>query len=316
MSRVEDEVRRKMGKMDCPGLVAVSGGSDSVALLHALVATCLMPITVVHVNHKLRGEESDEDEAFVIELADTFGVPISLNSLPIPEGTNIESTARDLRYAWFRDLAVANNCGWIATGHTADDQVETVLHRIIRGTGLVGLVGMGDQRAVGFNPTVLLLRPLLNLRRQELVEYLHNLNQPFRTDSSNANPQFTRNRIRNEVLPLLREINPRVDEALLRLARQANEREAWISSQVTALLSKAVKPPAGDVYILDAEPLEQAESLLVREMFRTVWQSLGWPMGEMSAEHWERLAKGDTGDYPGGISVRRVGKVVQLLRKP
>lgn len=305
-----------MGGMDRPGLVAVSGGPDSVALLRAMAARCAVPFTIVHVNHKLRGEESDGDEAFVVDLAAKLNLPFRSRSLPIAEGASIEVTARELRYDWFREIARELDCGWIATAHTADDQAETVLHRLIRGTGLVGLIGMTDQRSVGFNPTVLLLRPLLALRRQELLEYLQNLNQPFRTDSSNANPRFTRNRIRNEVLPLLREINPRVDEALLRLSDQANEREAWISSQVTSLLSRVVKPPAGDAHIFDAEPLEHAEPLLVRELYRTTWQSLGWPMGEMSAEHWERLAKGEFGDFPGGISVRRVGKVVQLWRKP
>ena len=271
MSRVEDEVRRGMTGRTGKGLVAVSGGPDSVALLRALTSIGTYDITIVHANHKLRGEESDGDEAFVKELAEKLNVPFRSKALPIPQGESIETTARNLRYDWFREVAKERNCEWLATAHTADDQAETVLHRIIRGTGLAGLVGMIDQRAVGFNPTVLLLRPLLNLRRQELVDYLQQLNQPFRIDSSNANSQFTRNRIRNEVLPLLREINPRVDEALLRLSDQANEREAWISRQVTTLFNQAAKPRAGEAYILDAEPLERAEPLLVRELFRTVW---------------------------------------------
>lgn len=298
---------------ESPGLAAVSGGPDSVALFR-IMTSLGVPFTVAHVNHKLRGDESDGDEAFVRELAESQNVPFRSRTLPISEGDSIEATARKLRYDWFDELALELNCGWVATAHSADDQVETVLHRIIRGTGLTGISGIHGVRNLG--PNVNLIRPLLFNRRSELLEYLTKMDQPYRDDSSNRDSRFTRNKIRNEVLPMLRTVNPKVDEALLRLSQQASEYQGFISTEVIKLVDIVVLPSAGSDHILDGEQLQSLDPLLVREFFRRFWQEQSWPLGEMNDLHWNRLSFLESGDYPGGISVRRVGKVVQLRRKP
>ena len=313
VSRVEEEVRRQIATLTSPGLVAVSGGADSVALLRAMKEVCLIPFTAVHVNHKLRGDESEGDEAFVATITSPLDIPFRSTSLPIPERASIESTARELRYAWFQKMAIELDCGWLATGHTADDQAETVLHRIIRGTGIAGLAGIQSPSTTATGVSI--IRPMLRVRRSALEEYLNELNQPFRTDSSNADRQFTRNRIRHELLPLLVSFNPKVVDSLTRLAERAKEQSQDLSDRVMELLNRSVLPPAGDVYILNAEALSEASPLVVRELFSTTWKSLGWPLGEMTAEHWHRLATLQSNDFPGGISVRRAGKVVQLRRK-
>ena len=144
MTRVLREVRRFAASRPGPGVVAVSGGADSVALLRALHA-CGVSLTVAHVNHCLRGSDSDADEAFVRALCESLGVPCRVKSVDVAAlaaGDNLESTARGVRYAFFAEVAAEVSAAWVATAHTADDQAETVLHRLIRGTGLQGLRGI------------------------------------------------------------------------------------------------------------------------------------------------------------------------------
>jgi tRNA(Ile)-lysidine synthase len=132
-------------------VVAVSGGADSVALLRALRA-CGVPPTVAHVNHKLRGGDSDADEAFVRELCDSLGVPCVVKAADVAAlatGANLEATARRVRYDFFAEVATEAGAAWVATAHTADDQAETVLHRLMRGTGLQGLRGIAPVLRAG-----------------------------------------------------------------------------------------------------------------------------------------------------------------------
>jgi tRNA(Ile)-lysidine synthase len=319
VSRVEEHVRTGLDLLKAyyglneSILVAVSGGPDSVALLRAIHASG-RKIVVAHVNHKLRDVESDDDEAFVRELADNLHVPCFVVERRIPVNESIEATARNLRYEWFRELAEEQKCDWIATAHTADDQAETVLHRIIRGTGLHGLIGIRFDRKI--RNEMYVIRPLIHRSRNELLEYLQLLDQPFRIDSSNIDSRFTRNRIRNEIMPKLRSMNPQVDQALKRLSQQATEIQTFISSEVDKLKERVVLPKAGETHVLDADQLHSAAPYLQKEFFRQFWQDNGWPMGDMSDLHWIRLSFQKSCDFPGGISVRRVGKVVQLRRKP
>ena len=279
-----------------PGVVAVSGGADSVALLCALHEVGAGPLTVGHVNHQLRGEASDGDEAFVRTLADRLGFRCEVAKLdPRPLGGNKQAAARKQRYDFLHALG-----GWLATGHTRDDQAETVLHHLIRGTGLDGLRGIAATGPV--------MRPLLTVGRDEVLAYLANLDQPFRTDASNADPGYTRNRIRAELLPLLRTFNPRVAEAVSRLAEQAAEVLDGAADRAAAELAVAERPRAGEVVILSADrPLS-------REAVRLLWRREGWPTDRMTHAHWRRLADLTPGDYPGGIGLRRVGRVAQIGR--
>jgi tRNA(Ile)-lysidine synthase len=304
-----------------PGIVAVSGGADSVALLRALIAVGAGPLTVAHFNHQLRGVESDADEAFVRELAASLGLEFSVQRcdtarLATESKTNLEEAARHLRYDSLRYLSDALGDAWVATGHTANDQAETVMHRMIRGTGLQGLRGIAAVRRF---PFPLLLRPLLTVTRADVLAYLAELNQPFREDASNADPRFTRNRIRAELLPLLKTFNPDVVSALARLAHQATEAHEVIADQAAALLRKAELPRAGNTVILDAAILTAAPRLVIRSTLRLVWEREGWPTGDVGFDGWERAVEVATGtaagwDFPGGVSMRHRGRVVQVGR--
>lgn len=191
---------------------AVSGGADSVALLCLLLelrAELGIVLSVAHVNHKLRGVESDEDERFIAELARQHGLELHVKEAPVDakNGSGIEAAARELRYGFFRQLAREGRIMKIATAHTLDDQAETVLLRIFRGTGIRGLAGIHpkiefeDQGRV-FGEVV---RPLLGFWRAALQQYLRERGQTWREDSSNQDLAFLRNRVRHRLLPIIGE---------------------------------------------------------------------------------------------------------------
>jgi tRNA(Ile)-lysidine synthase len=325
------EVRRCLDGAGCAGVAAVSGGPDSVALLRALVAVrgdhAAGPLVVAHLNHQLRGPESDADEAFVCTLHAELaagGAPglelrchrVDVAALAAAEGANVEAVARRVRYDWLAQTAAEAGVPWVATGHTADDQAETVLHRLLRGTGLRGLRGIAAQRPL--RPGVELLRPLLRITRAEVLAYLNVAQQPYRQDSSNLDLDYTRNRIRHKLLPHLAErYNPGIVEILGRLAEQAEEAYREIESQAAALLAAAELPRAGPLLIFDRARLAESPRPLVREALRLAWEREGWPQSAMTFDHWDRLAAvacGESGavDLPGGIRARYRGRVVQL----
>ena len=300
-----------------PGVVAVSGGADSVALLRALLAAGAGPLHVAHFHHHLRGAEADEDAAFVRQLAGKTGCAFHLGEADVAAaGGNLEATARRLRYAWLADVAATAGAAWVATGHTADDQAETVLHRLLRGTGLRGLRGIAASAALD-GTAACLIRPLLAVTRADVLAFLAELGQPFRIDSSNADPRFTRNRIRAELLPLLATFNPDAAAALNRAAEQASEAFDLIDRLAGDLLARAELPRAGDLVILDAAALTAAEPLVAREAVRRLWEREGWPVSRFRAAQWHRLLAVAHGDppaahFPGGVVARRAGRVVRV----
>jgi tRNA(Ile)-lysidine synthase len=322
------KVRRWLRRLDVTAggiVVAVSGGPDSVALLRILATLQQgQGLAVAHVNHQLRGAESDADEAFVQELAAKLSLPmrsecLNVKALAQREGDNLEAVARRARYAWLERIAREMGASWVATGHTADDQAETVLHRLLRGTGLKGLRGIAARRALGAG--IDLVRPLLLIRRADVIAYLDAEGQNYRIDSSNCDPAFTRNRIRHELLPLLvRRFNPEVVAILGRLANQANEAYQLEQGQARTLLAAAERPRVGDLLILDRGSLSGAARPLVRDVFRLLWEREGWPQGRMSFAAWDRLAdvaRGDLSsvDLPCGIHAAGRERVVQIGRR-
>ncbi len=323
MTRVLRETRRFMANWPGTGIVAVSGGADSVALLRALRA-CRAHCIVAHVNHQLRGEESDSDEQFVRELCATLGIEcrvLRTDVAALASGDNLESTARRVRYDFFAEVAREANAAWIATAHTADDQAETVLHRLIRGTGLQGLRGIARTKRANMTATAAphIIRPLLAVTRDDVIAHLAEIRQPYRTDSTNADTRFTRNRIRHELLPLLRSFNPDVVNALAHVAEHANESHAIITSTAAELLAKVERPRVGGTVVLDAIQLGDSR-VLIRALLRLVWEREGWPLGEMTFDAWDRavdVACRNAGatDFPGGITMRHAGRVVQLGKR-
>jgi tRNA(Ile)-lysidine synthase len=317
------------------GVVAVSGGPDSVALAHLFVGLLqdgkVPRLIIAHVNHQLRGDESDADEVFVQSLAALWRREndgrltcqtrrIDIAAIAETERDNLESTARRERYRWLTQLARAESAAWIATGHSADDQAETVLFRLLRGSGVLGLGGMAECRAL--DGGVRLIRPLLTLRRPALLDELHEKQIPYRVDSSNRDLRFTRNRLRLELLPRLeQDYNPAIVEVLCRLAEQAQEFHAETARNAAQLMYEAEFPRAGSILVFSADRLRNASVNLVREMFRLVWQREGWPMRDMDFASWHRLVEivdesCSAWDFPGTIHVRRTGNVLQIHAKP
>jgi tRNA(Ile)-lysidine synthase len=332
-----EQVRRMLARLQAPAgscIVAVSGGADSLALLRALIALretgASGLLVIAHLNHRLRGEESDGDEQFVGDLhrqlteAGLANLEFRSERLDIAErsresGENLEAVARRERYRWLGKVAGEFGLTCVATGHTADDQAETVLHRLLRGTGLQGLRGIAARRSLGNGINV--VRPLLTTTRAEILQYLNELEQPFRVDCSNADLHFTRNRIRHQLLPLLtKEYNPAIAALLGRLAEQAGEVFGYIESQAAELLQECELAPAAQMRILNRVRLAHAPRYLICEAVRLLWSRAGWPADGMRFTDWDRVAGVVLGeipavDLPGAIHVRAKDRVLQLSQK-
>ncbi|MGO8746988.1 MAG: tRNA lysidine(34) synthetase TilS [Thermoguttaceae bacterium] len=282
---------------DVTVLAAVSGGADSVALLRILRSLKKEGdggLLAAHFNHRLRGGESDADEAFVANLCRKTDVKCEVGRARgdhfAAASDGVEAAARVARYDFLRETAARVGARYVVTGHTADDQAETILHRILRGTGIAGLGGMARARPLG--PAATLIRPLLGFRRNELVAYLAELGQPFRSDSSNADRAFTRNRIRCQLLPELAEqYNPEVVAALLRLGRLAGEVQTVVDDLVADLQARAVAYPSPGVARISLTALAGQPPYIVRELFMAVWRHSDWPLQSMGFREWDLLAR-------------------------
>jgi tRNA(Ile)-lysidine synthase len=325
---IVEPVRTFLGRLQPPPtdmVVAVSGGPDSVALLRVLAGIVSGRLVVAHLNHCLRGPASDADEAFVGRLVEALrpATPARLefcsdrrDVAAAAVGDNLEAVARRIRYDWLADVAKAEGVAWVATGHTADDQAETVLFRLLRGAGLAGLAGIAPRRPLA--PGVELVRPLLNVTRADVLTYLESLGQDYREDASNADHRFARSRIRHELLPLLAErYNPRVRDVLCRLAEQAADARREIDAVVVGLIQAAERPRAGPMLVFDRAILAAAPRPRLRSLWRRVWEREGWPRQAMGFAEWDRLAELCGGgpeviDLPGRIRARRRGAVVQI----
>jgi len=315
--------------------VAVSGGADSVALLLLLLELrekLGIVLSVVHFNHKLRGKASDADEAFVAKLAVKHGLEFHSASVYVAkkakkERANLEDAARRARYDYFRSLAESGVCGRVAVAHTADDQAETVLAHILRGTGLTGLGGIHP--AAG--PVI---RPLLSVRRSELRGFLRARKQSWREDATNRDTKRMRARIRKKLLPLLeKQFQPGIVEHLTTLATLAREDEAFFETAVKERLASLVQKSGGGAAIgiigllepgkrkqLNAEGAENTETAeknhagraLSKRMVRRIVESIKPRGGQLGAGHVEavlQLARsGQSGSsltLPGGVEVRK-----------
>ena len=211
-------------------LVAVSGGADSMCLLHQLVCLNMrvpFEMQVIHVNHNLRGKESDCDQSFVINMCNKYGVKCNVLDIDVHSESKknkqtIEQAARELRYKAFFDLKNKGKFDYILIAHNKDDQAETVLMHICRGSGIDGAGGIKDRPGI--------LRPLLGTSRKQILEYLKNNNLGYREDSSNSSIEYTRNFVRHEIIPRLEQIYPNIKENLFRFAKLAQKDADFIES--------------------------------------------------------------------------------------
>lgn len=227
--------------IECHGLIpdgttvvaAVSGGADSVALLHALHRLGF-PVTIAHLNHQLRGRDSDEDEAFVCQLAAELDLPFTVNSVDVrtqaaSEGLSIEMAARQARHDFFAEFGDTT----VALAHHADDQVETFILKLARGAGTEGLGGMAYRQQMG---NLQLIRPMLDLSRNDILAWLAEHRLEWREDASNADETYLRNRVRHSILPRLeQELNPNIRETLLRTMDILREEDEWMTEAVAGI---------------------------------------------------------------------------------
>jgi tRNA(Ile)-lysidine synthase len=269
--------------------VAVSGGADSVFLLHALreLARHLdlplnLRLSVIHIEHGIRGPASLADAEFVAHLASTFGLPFHIRHSDVPAmDGNLEQAARSVRHAFYADLIATRAVDRVATGHTRTDQAETVLYRILRGSGLTGLSGILPVTREG------LIRPLLEIDRSEIEDWLRLHHIAWREDETNRDRTYARNRLRHEVLPLLRDgFNPQLDHALAHLATLARDEEAFWESELSRHL-----PPATShqPLVLPVSQLADAPPALARRLVRRAMEIVKGDLHGIDFAHVERV---------------------------
>ena len=292
-------------------VVGVSGGADSVCLLHVLAKWQKglgIKLHAAHLNHQLRGVESEADAEYVSDLAGSLGIPITIDRQDVAayraeRNCSIEEAARELRYAFFTRVAGEVGANRIAIGHTRDDQVETILMHILRGTGITGLCGLAPCSPVAYDgqgmswpasslslrakrSNLLVIRPLLDITREETTSYCQEHQLAPRIDSSNLSLSFFRNRLRLQLLPLLRQYNPSIDQALLRLADIAKEDNAFIEQQASELWDEVARQENNAIY-LDKKQLADLPIALQRQLLRVAVTKLAGDARDIEASHIE-----------------------------
>ena len=248
-------------------------------------------LSAIHVNHKLRGEESDDDQAFVEALCARLEIPLLVERVDTVDraavhGETLEEAARNLRYGIFRELLTGARANIVVTAHTLDDQAETVLMKLLRGAWLEGLSAISPALDV---PGGRILRPLLGLRRDDLRAYLSAAGETWREDTSNSNEAFTRNRLRLSILPMLRTENPSIDQTLANLAELAREEEARWTAELDRLLPRILLPgkpvrgggrtnstaPGNQAVAIELDRLRALDPAMRRRVVRAAARQLG-----------------------------------------
>ena len=300
-------------------LAAVSGGPDSVALLSVLAALAPswdLTLQAVHVNHGLRGAESDEDASFVAGFCDRLGVALAIECVTLVgpagrrRGRSLQEQAREARYAAMVRVATALRMDKIALGHTADDQAETLVMWMLRGSGTAGLAGIPPSRGP------LVIRPLLDVGRAEIIAYLEAQGLPFRVDSSNAKPLYLRNRVRHELLPVLKRFNPGLLGVLKRQAEILREEDLCLDQLVSEHLTRLTREDSAGEFVVDRAGLLALPLALRRRMVRTLIRRtsglLQGPTFGAVAAVLDRVVQGRSGAsiaVPGALVAREYGSI-------
>lgn len=264
-------------------LAGFSGGADSTALLRLLAdarARDGFTLYAVHVHHGLRGAEADGDAAFCEALCRELAVPLTVVRLSLPPDCG-EGAAREARYRAFREIYLEKGCDALALAHHADDQAETLMLRLMRGSGLTGLAGMRPERTLD---GMRVLRPLLGFTRLELTDYLESLGQPWREDSTNRTGRYLRNRVRNELLPLMEALAPGASARIAQTASLLAEDEDALARSAALLLAEN-----GGSRWLRLDALRSAAPAIRRRALRAWWCG-----GASETLHEHALSSGDT----------------------
>jgi len=297
-------------------VVAVSGGADSVCLIHILAnlqEELKLKLHIAHLNHQLRGAESDTDAEYVAELSRKLGVPATIEKRDVKgyqarERLSLEEAAREVRYGFLAQVARAIGAERGAAGHTRDDQIETILMHLIRGSGTRGLRGL--QPATLWQSGVdslTIIRPLLEISHQETENYCHQHHLTPRLDASNLSLSPLRNRIRQQLLPLLESYNPAIAEALLRTGRIAGDDIDFLDEQVTRLWEEVARQEKKSLS-LDKKGFDRLPSPLKRYLLRASVERLLGSAKDVEMRHIEEMLSltakpaGKRLSLPGGLT--------------
>lgn len=297
-------------------LLAVSGGPDSTCLLHILLKLKQeldVELHVAHLDHQLRGSESEEDADYVERLANSLDIPLTMDKADVKayqrkKRLSLEEAAREVRYRFLSEVAGSVGADFIVTGHTLDDNVETVLMHIIRGTGTKGLIGLKpcSQWLLDGNK-ITIARPLLEISRQQTVDYCKENELMPRLDTSNLSLSPLRNRIRQQLLPLLKSYNSGVAAALLRTAAIAADEITFLDAEVARLWPSVVKEKEG-MFILHKDRLNELPIALKRCLFRAVIEEIIGNLKDIETRHIEEILA--VLDRPAGRQINLPGGLV------
>jgi len=293
-------------------VVAVSGGPDSVCLLsvlHSIAKDLDLKLHVAHLDHMFRGEESAGEALFVADLAKRLNIPATVERIDVPafcreRGLSSQAGAREVRYGFLQRIAAETSSSRIATGHTADDQAETFLMRLLRGAGISGLSAIPPLRKN-------IIRPLIDVTREEVLNYLAANGLEFKTDPSNISPRYTRNRVRMEVLPVLKRFNPRIVETLAAEAALFRDENEALDSHLSACAARTISRD-GERVIMKREEFNALPLAFRRRLLRTFVDLAGTAASGLSAVQIEEallfMAAARTGrtmDLPRGFVITR-----------
>lgn len=327
---LEEHISRELQRMrvSSPLLLAVSGGADSMAMLHGIHGLhdqfSGVSVAVAHLNHGLRGDSGRADSDFVLSECQRLGVPVFVkhlteDCLARQSRGSLEEAARKARYEFLAQTAVQNSIPFVVLGHHASDQSETILFNMMRGTGLRGMRGMPFQRPL--NDSVSIIRPMLALEKSVIDDFIASRRIRFVTDETNSDMKMARNRIRHELLPKLKElIHPGALRSILELSQQADELLVAFDEIADRLLEAVLLESQPFVCRLTTERIGEFPVAVIRHAMTVLWARQNWPRRDMSRRHWIRLSEMLTSDavsgmdFPAGIRVERRGDLVVISR--
>ncbi len=306
-------------------MAAVSGGPDSVFLLEALVHLKnkfgVKKLIVCNLDHGLRGKESQEDSLFVKDLTEKLGLEFIHKTVDLKKAAkgdlSTEEIARAARYQFFREAASSAGVNVIATGHTLDDQAETILMRIVKGAALKGIVGISPLREDG---DMMIVRPLIELEKANIVDYLNEKGMIYRIDSTNLKPVYFRNVVRSEIIPFLERYNPKLKRVLFNLAEHLREDFEFISDQKAEVSGRILSSGKNSAEIKLKDIAVQPRTIQ-KEILRDALERSGGEVKKLSFRHWKEMEslirykqKGSSVDLPGSIRVTRTGTSITFHR--
>jgi tRNA(Ile)-lysidine synthase len=297
-------------------IVGVSGGADSVTLLHVLsqIKDPLgIKLHIAHLNHQLRGAESDADAAFVEDLAKQWKIPFSIETADVKgyqstHRLSLEEAAREVRYAFLSEIARIEGAAAVAVGHNQNDQIETILLHIVRGSGTLGLQGLRPVHNLpAGNHTLRVIRPLLEVKRTEIEYYCLKHGLQYRQDSTNSTAEMLRNRIRLELLPLLQKYNPDIAGALLRVSRIARDDAAFLEQECSRIWQQITRVHRGNI-LIDKGVFLGLPVAVQRQIIRRAIQEIRGNLKDIETRHVDLIL--NARQKPAGRQVTLPGNII------